>query len=408
MKKLIAKDLKIFFSDRRGMLLTFLLPMILITLFGFMFGVNQKEEEAKPMELCVADADQSPASKAIIKRLDSLPELEVYTTTPDSAIQLIKKGDEAAALVFHKGLSDSLQKGVRPFIEMQYDAAKEMELGILQSALMAKLMQILGNAAVENQVMKSFEEKNASMDPQLKEGIRLQIREQFHPATSKTEKEVPVIKATPVISQEKNSPMLIQVVAGNAITMLLFSVVGIGSSLLEEKQEGTLKKLISTPIPAHQILLSKMVYANILCAIQLLVLFVYARLLFGLDVEHHIPSLLLMLVVTAFACSGFGVMLASVARSKSQVQGFSTLIVLSMSAIGGSMIPSFIMPELLQKASHFTVNYWGIQGFYDIFWRKLPIQNSDFLLKVGVLFLIGLGLNLLAVKGFRKHLQQIA
>jgi hypothetical protein len=75
------------------------------------------------------------------------------------------------------------------------------------------------------------------------------------------------------------------------------------------------------------------------------------------------------------------------------VQGYSTIVVLVMSAIGCSMIPIFIMPEIMQKIAVVSVNYWGIQGFYDIFLNLLPITDITFLSKVFVLIGIGTLLN---------------
>src|SRR6185295_9220703 len=129
---------------------------------------------------------------------------------------------------------------------------------------------------------------------------------------------------------------------------------------------------------------------------------------FGLTIWQNVPALVLMILATGFACSSFGVVLASFAKSRAQVKGLSTLIVLTMSAIGGSMIPTFAMPAFMQKMSYFSVNYWGVQGFYDIFWRGLPVSDSDFLTRVGVLIAIGLVLNFIAVKMFRKNVLAIA
>lgn len=115
-----------------------------------------------------------------------------------------------------------------------------------------------------------------------------------------------------------------------------------------------------------------------------------------------------MIFATAFACSSFGVFLASIAKSRSQVQGISTLIILTMSAIGGSMIPIFVMPVFMQKMAIISVNYWGIQGFYDIFWRMLPASDPTFITRVAVLFTIGIVLNLVSVTLYRRNILKIA
>jgi ABC-2 type transport system permease protein len=151
-----------------------------------------------------------------------------------------------------------------------------------------------------------------------------------------------------------------------------------------------------------------MLSANVISISQLVMMFTYAWIVFGLDIFQNIPSLIVMIVATAFACSSFGVFLASFAKSRQQVQGFSTLIVLSMSAIGGSMIPLFIMPLWMQKIAVVSVNYWGIQGFYDIFWRMLPLSDPTFITRVIVLLAIGLVLNFIASRLFKKNILNLA
>ena len=208
-------------------------------------------------------------------------------------------------------------------------------------------------------------------------------------------------------SKEGNLMGLVQSVAGTSVMMLLFSVAGIGGSLLDEKQDGMLKKLLCSPIPPNHILFGKLVFANIISIIQLIIIFVYAWLIFGLDITHHLLSLVLMIFTIAFACSGFGVVLASFAKTRQQVQGFSTIVVLVISGIGGSMIPVFAMPEIMQKFAVFSVNYWGIQGIYDIFWKLVPLTNITFLSRAFVLLGIGFFLNFIAVLMFRRNILKI-
>jgi ABC-2 type transport system permease protein len=208
-------------------------------------------------------------------------------------------------------------------------------------------------------------------------------------------------------SKEGNLMGLIHSVAGTSVFMLLFSVAGIGGSLLDEKKEGILKKLLCSPIPHDYILFGKLVYANIISIIQLTITFIYAWLVFGLDIMHHLPSLILMIFTIAFACSGFGIVLASFAKTRQQVQGFSSIIVLVMSGIGGSMIPIFVMPVIMQKIAVFTVNYWGIQGIYDIFWKLLPLTDITFLSRVFVLLCIGSFLNFIALLMFRRNILKL-
>jgi ABC-type multidrug transport system permease subunit len=112
-----------------------------------------------------------------------------------------------------------------------------------------------------------------------------------------------------------------------------------------------------------------------------------------------------MIIATAFAISSMGIFLAAISKSRQQAQNLSTLIILVMSAIGGSMIPLFFMPEIMNKVAIFSVNYWGIQGFYDIFWRSLPL--SETLPKILVLTCIGVVMTILSIRLVNKNILKI-
>jgi ABC-2 type transport system permease protein len=405
MIKIALKDLKLFFADRRSMMLTFIVPIALISLFALIFGGQNRE--SRPQKLVVADEDRTDVSGKIIADLDSLKEFEIRMTSLDTARNWVTKGEEVAVLVFHQGLKDSLDAGKKAPIELQFDASREAELGILQAALIGNLMKIIGPRSFEKNALSQFDKDNPGMDSITRVSVHDQIRTNFK-GTEKAGGGESFLKKTAIIAEKENSPGLVHAVAGTSIMMLLFTVASLGASILDEKQEGTLKRLLYSPIHPDHILFGKMLSSNVICILQLSLMFAFAWLVFGLDILQNIPSLILMIIASGFACSSFGVVLASFAKSRSQVQGLATLIILTMSAIGGSMIPTFAMPLFMQKMAHFSVNYWGIQGFYDIFWRTLPITDPTFLMRVAVLFGIGLVLNLIAVRMFRKNVLAIA
>ena len=80
-------------------------------------------------------------------------------------------------------------------------------------------------------------------------------------------------------------------------------------------------------------------------------------------------------ICTAVAVAAFGLLLASICRTRAQLGALSTLIILIMSSIGGSMFPRYFMSEAMQKAGLFTINAWAIDGFTKVFWRDQPISE---------------------------------
>jgi len=85
--------------------------------------------------------------------------------------------------------------------------------------------------------------------------------------------------------------------------------------------------------------------------------------------------LLIMATATVLASSGLGLLLATSCKTRAQLGALTTLVVLVMSALGGSMVPRFIMPESLQKVGLVTFNAWAIDGFTKVFWREEPVSH---------------------------------
>ncbi|MFN0052333.1 MAG: hypothetical protein ACKV0T_09075 [Planctomycetales bacterium] len=54
---------------------------------------------------------------------------------------------------------------------------------------------------------------------------------------------------------------------------------------------------------------------------------------------------------------------------------FCPSVILSMSALGGSMVPRYVMSEALQRAGLITFNAWALDGYNKVFWRNLPVTD---------------------------------
>ena len=136
---------------------------------------------------------------------------------------------------------------------------------------------------------------------------------------------------------------------------------------------GTLDRVLSTRVGMGGLLLGKWLFIALMGIAQLTVMFLWGRLAFGLDLFHHLPGFFVMTAVTAAAAAGFGLMLATVARTRAQLSGISTIVILTMSALGGSMFPRFLMSETMQKFGLLTFNGWALDGYLKVFWRNAPV-----------------------------------
>jgi ABC-2 type transport system permease protein len=399
MFKLFKKDLTLFFHDQRSVILTFLLPIILITLFAFAYGsIGSYDGRSEPVKLLVTDLDQTKFSKEIIFKIDSLNDIDIIVSDSLKSKELVIRGKYACALFIFKGFQDSLEAGNSTPLELVYDRSREMEIGFLQQNLISTLMSSTNEILIKKNIEKYLHELFPDDENDISDDI--------FGTVIKNDRNKQSIKWTPIVGIKNDTKLgLIQAVAGTAILMLLFSVAGVGTSILEEKENGTINRLLYSPLKGSTILYSKMLFAFFISILQLTAMFLFAWLILNMDMNVNIPGLILMIIATSFAVSSLGIFLAAVAKTRQQAQNLSTIIILVMSAIGGSMIPLFIMPSILQKIALLSVNYWGIQGFYDIFWRTLPLEAV--LPKILILMSIGIIMTLSSIRLFRRRIMKM-
>jgi ABC-type multidrug transport system permease subunit len=411
MIEIALKDLKVFFRDIKAVLLSFLLPIGLITLFGLTFGgIEKRSETQNQTAILVSDLDSTATTRDVIAKLDSLDEISVTTVDFSKGKDQIMNGNRLAMLVFYKGFADSVESGKPEPMELFYDEARKMDASLIQYALISNLMEILGPKTFKKKIMSTIKTKYPDLDTDMMSQIEGDISEQFAPAGSGDKENNAMGKmgnltVTSLARKESVNWALIQSFAGTAVMMLLFSVTAIGSSLLSEREDGTLKRLMYSPVSPIHIMFGKIFFALVISVIQLSVMIVFTWAALGMDLGYNLFYLMMVVVATAFACSGFGIFIAAISTSRKQAESMATIVILLMSAIGGSMIPLFFMPTFMQKIAVISLNYWAIQSFFDVLGRE--VSFLQIITKVGVL--IGIGATMMAISAslFKRNLLKV-
>ncbi|MEY4566020.1 MAG: hypothetical protein RLY14_990, partial [Planctomycetota bacterium] len=211
---------------------------------------------------------------------------------------------------------------------------------------------------------------------------------------------LPSIEVTDVVGGKKKNPIVAMYAAGIAVMFLLFSVTGGGGSLLEEKENSTLERLLASQLTMDQLLMGKWLYLTLLGSLQITVMFLWGQFVFGVELIQHLDGFILMTLVTSGAASSFALLLATLCGSRSQLNWISIVLVLGMSALGGSMVPRYLMSERIQELGLFTFNAWALDGYNKVFWRDLPVE--ELWPQLSVLTLCGLAFIIAARLGARR------
>ncbi len=425
---LIRKDIIQLSKSPSAVLLTFVVPMIITLIFGAIFGGFGGEDEGiSDIRVLWTDLDNSDFSAKVKTALDTLDELTIYGSYKDGDTyqlfdmetmdQLIKKGRYKVGIVVPDSFGVKIESGKDAKLIIHYDPKYSIEYnivsGLMQKTLMMEFPQIIFNKLVgstedflgieeSDKFYESINNVVAQHFPEAEPVNKGSIMN-FEMPDSMNFMENPIdIESVELLGKEEKNTMFVQYVAGMAVMFLLFSVTYGGSSLLEEKHAGTIKRLLIAPVSRGEILTAKMLYISLLGLLQLIVLFIFGWIVFGLDIFKDLPALIIMIVFTAVAASSLGIFLASICKNERQVNSLATLVILGMSALGGSMVPTFVMPSYIRTIGKFTLNHWAMQGFTGIFWRNMHLD--ELWPNIAVLAVIAIVFSSIAIIIFNKRL----
>jgi ABC-type multidrug transport system permease subunit len=383
--------------DRVVQALTFLLPIVFFSIFATVFG--GRAGGTPRINVAVVDEDRSDFSQRLTTGLAKESGLRVRTTadekgrgaplTRSAGEQLVKGGDVPIAIVIPAGTGASFANrgfagGGRPIqllADVSDQVAPQMVQGLLQKVTMTAAPDLLmkgGLEQFERNAGRLTPEQRAAVDAWLPQ-LRQQAQQDQQGTTASGGgggltmgvgiETVDVMRTT----NERGS-LISFYAAGIGVMFLLFSAVGgAGGTLLDEVESGTLERLLSTKIGMTGVLVGKWMLLTLIGFLQLCVMFLWARVAFQLPLFSHLPGFVVMTVITAGAAAALGLVLATLAKSRGQLSGFSTILILTMSAIGGSMFPRFLMSEGMQKMGLVTFNAWALDGYLKVFWRNAPI-----------------------------------
>jgi ABC-2 type transport system permease protein len=177
------------------------------------------------------------------------------------------------------------------------------------------------------------------------------------------------IEVEPVLGRKQDRSLISFYAAGIAVMFLLFSASGGAGALLDEVDSGTLERVLGTRVGMTGLLAGKWLWLTLLGTLQIVVMFLYAALAFRLDLLPHLVGFAIMTPLTAATCAAFGLVLATACRTRAQLSGISTLVILLISALGGSMWPRFLMSDWMQRAGQVLFNAWALEGYRQVFWR---------------------------------------
>ncbi len=409
---LIKKDLRLFFADRRAVIMSFVAPIVIASFFGYIFGGNGGKTETSPISVLYVDQDASTISNAILTDLHANKSLDVKPATLDAAREAVRKGDATVAVVVPKDFGTEAEQAFlrpekKPEIGVLYDPSHSAEQSMVQGVLTGSVMQVvsremfggatgqtfvkdaLGNINPKDTVLRdllqSVERWNASGQASISGGgitVPYQIHEEA--VTART-------------GVEYNG--YAHSFGGMSVQFILFLGVDVGINLLLQRQRGLWKRLRAAPLSRAMLLGSRAISAAMSSMLVLIVVFSFARMVFGVKIEGSMAGFICVCIAFSLMTASFGLLVAALGKTPEAARGLSILVTLMMVMLGGAWVPAFIFPKWLQTVTLFIPTRWAMDGLDDMTGRGLGFSAS--LAPIGALLLSTAIFGVLAVTRFR-------
>lgn len=348
---LVLKDLKLFLTDRRALLISLGVPLGIACFMASIFGNPTGTKPAQAIPVLVVDQEQSPGSKAMFEKMASGGIAKPEAANEETARKKVQSGDYGVAVIIPKGfttaLAAALTGGPKPKLQFLTDPSQSTAYMAIQGAITQAAMQTVTQGTPFG---GSLGEDGLPFESEAKTVLKDEGGEKWSGTA--------------------------HAFVGMGVQGLLFGAIEAAMGLMRDRQQGLWKRLRAAPVPPYLLLLGRLLSTAIRSLFVLIVLFGVGAALFKFQVTGSWIGMGLVSLCCSLMVSGLGLFIAALGRTEQQSRGLSILLVLAMTMLGGAWFPTFMMPQWVQTVSLAIPARWAVDGFDGMLWRGLGLQDA--------------------------------
>jgi len=388
------KELKVLWKDKEALALLFLMPAFFILVMSFALqGVFDTGTKKQPIRILLVNQDIGDFTKRIIEDLNKNEGLEWISTihgkplTPVQAESFIRKKTFSLSLIFKENFSKQLlispekAKDDSPSVILIADPALNTQLlspieGIIQSVIQRNATRVRIHYSLE-QELGPFIRMMARARPGSSgrgENPIDKIFKNLEAEGVSDSSNLFITRPPSGYRTERRPTATEQNVPAYTIFGVFFIMLTLAASIYKEREYGTFDRLLTTPLSKTALLIGKLLPYHLVNLLQIALMFSIGVIVFGMHLGS-LPALCVVSFSLSMCAIGLGLLIAAFSRTWAQVNGFSVLLAVTLSALGGMMVPSFVMPDTLKTISLFTPHAWALAAYHDVIIRGLAAEH---------------------------------
>ncbi len=347
-----VKELRALLRDPHGMVALFVMPAAFILIMSLALRDVFSMGDARTPETVLVQLDQGPAATELA---GTLAAPIARATTAVAAEALLRARRAELAVIIPAGYEAALlaSDGLRTLVELIADPSLRPELlRIAEARLETAVMRQRITARVEQMSGGAVAVPAAIMD------IESTVSSRYLTSPDRRE----------LTATQQNVPAWL-------VFGMFFVVIPICNLLIAERDHGTLARLRMMLVPIGHVIAGKLVLFYLINMLQVALMLLVGRYLVpvlggdALDIDVRWPALALISTATSVAALGMAILVASLARTTAQAAIFGNLANVMLAAVGGIMVPRWVMPDLMQSIARVSPMNWALEGYMEVFLR---------------------------------------
>jgi ABC-2 type transport system permease protein len=381
MKKIFAiawKDAVIRFASSSELLFFIILPLIFTFLLAG--GTPSGGATNNRTRLVVVDLADTAISHQIIAELENSTSTYPDVKPLEEAEEEFEARRTDAMLVIPVGLDlESIQNGSA---ELEFrQQPNNMDATISKRAVQTAIRKVSSSISAANLALEEARAQGTFESSEAEKAYFDDALELAQTLQEDAPERVTVIEGTTPDDVEYDPRANSS--AGQLVTWVFIPLFGISAMFAYERQQGTLRRLLTTPTTKATFLLGTISGQVLMALIQMTLLILFGMFALDLKWGQNLPALFIVMTSAALAAGAIGTTMGTFIKTEGQASGLSIMAGMVMALLGGCWYPLELFPAVVQNIVKILPTTWAMQGLLDLVLRGGGL--TDILLESGVL-----------------------
>lgn len=409
---LVRKDLRLYFSNRRALVMGIVAPIAIAAFVGYLFAPRQQPSH---IPVAVTDLDRSALSAQVVAALKSDPTFELRELSEAQAERGVTQGELRAAIVLPAGFGKAAPGALfgaadKPVVSVRHDPSQPMVLAVVHGLLVQHVMQAVGQTLLSGQGLdgrlgeaRERVQHDRAMPDDTRRALlamvdsigRVQQRLGEDAGTAAASGAASAASAVPARAgglrlsppfetrdiaatarQGRPYNSFAHAFAGMGVQFILFGGIELGVGLLLSRRLGLWKRLRAAPVSRSLLLGSRVASGAAIALVLLAAIYAAAIAFFGVRIDGSVLGFVGIAVAFSLLTASFGLLIAALGKTPEATRALAIFVTLIMVMLGGAWVPSFLFPDWLQSVSLAVPTRWAVDGLDAMTWRGMGLDAA--------------------------------